>query len=85
MVKRKKQKITEYQKRQAIAQYAPVIRLRSQRLPAFGTQLMHESFLRNEKLIWERTSNCRVIEGNNGNYHIFFTSNYSGVALFFIR
>ena len=63
MVKRKKQKITEYQKRQAIAQYAPVI-------PAFYTHLMHDSFLRNEKLIWERTSNCRVIEGKNGNYHI---------------
>ena len=70
MVKRKKQKITEYQKRQAIAQYAPVIRLRSQRLSAFYTQLMHDSFLRNEKLVWERTSNCRVIDKKNGNYYI---------------
>ena len=61
MVKRKKQTITGFQKRQALAQYVPVIRLRSQRLSPLNTQLMHDSFLRNEKLVWERTSNCRVV------------------------
>ena len=70
MVKRKKQTITVFQKRQALAQYAPVIRLRSQRLSPLNTQLMHDSFLRNEKLVWERTSNCRVIDKKNGNYYI---------------
>ena len=60
MVKQKKQKITEYQKRQAIAQYAPVIRLRSQRLPAFDTQLMYDSFLPNSQFIWEFKFNYKL-------------------------
>jgi len=62
MAKRKRQKATVSQKRQAIAQYTPTVRSRSMALSAFDTQLMHDAFLTNEQLVWERTSNCRVYQ-----------------------
>lgn len=62
MAKRKRQKATASQKRQAIAQYTPTVRSRSMALSAFDTQLMHDAFLTNEQLVWERTSNCRVYQ-----------------------
>ena len=40
--------------------YSPVTRRRAHGLSALKLQLMHDAFLINDNILWERTSNCKV-------------------------
>ena len=62
MPKQRKRKANNVQKHQATVLYAPVIRPRSKRLSLFDNQLLSDAFLLNEKIKWERTSNCTIYE-----------------------
>lgn len=62
MPKQRKRKANNVQKHQATVVYATVIRPRSKRLSLFDNQLLSDAFLPNEKIKWERTSNCTIYE-----------------------
>ena len=57
----RKGKASTFQNSQALATYKPLMRPRSKVLLSFDTQLMRDTFGENEALVWERTSNCKVI------------------------
>ena len=68
MPKRKKGKVTVVQRSQLQTIYTPVIRIRRHTLSRFKTQLVLDAFLMNEQLIWERTSNCKIISQESGSF-----------------
>ena len=61
-------KLTPMQRRQAMNTYAPATRLRKYALSAYNSKLMHDAFLFNDKLNWECTSNCKVVENQSQYY-----------------
>ena len=56
------QELAPMQRRQAMNTYAPATRLRKHALSACNSILIHDAFLFNDKLDWECTSNCKVVE-----------------------
>ena len=50
---------------QVAPHYMPVLRSRGLKLSAYDNQLMNNAFLPNEELVWERTSNCKIVSNKS--------------------